>query len=99
MEFSEFEIRYKSRTTIKAQVLVNFLVEMVDEKETQVPSQTLYVDGASSARGCGAGVILEKEGGIVVELSIKFDFLVSNNQVEYKALIARLQLAADVGAT
>ena len=32
----------------------------------------------------------------MVELSIKFDFLVSNNQAEYEALIARLQLASDV---
>ena len=42
---------------------------------------------------------MEKEGEIVVELSIKFDFLVSNNQAEYEALIAKLQLANDIGAT
>lgn len=50
----------------------------------------LYVDGASNARGCGVGIILEKEGDIIVELSIKFDFLMSNNQAKYKALIAGL---------
>ena len=38
------------------------------------------------------GVILEKEGDIMIEISIKFDFPVSNNQAEYEALIIRLQL-------
>ena len=47
----------------------------------------MHVDGASSAKECGASVILEKEGDIVVKLLIKFDFLVSNNQTEYKTLI------------
>ena len=59
----------------------------------------LYVDRASNAKGSGAGVILEKESKIIVELSIKFDFRISNNQVKWKALIPGLQLASDVGAT
>ena len=59
----------------------------------------LYVDRASNAKGSGAGVILEKESKIIVELSIKFDFPISNNQVKWKALIPGLQLASDVGAT
>ena len=57
------------------------------------------MDKASSSKGSGAEVILEKEGEIVVELSIKFYFLVSNNQVKYKALIAGLKLANDIGAS
>ena len=35
----------------------------------------------------------------MVELAIKFDFPVSNNQVEYEALIVGLQLAFDITAT
>ena len=35
----------------------------------------------------------------MVQMSIKFDFPVSNNQAEYKALIASLQLTSDVEAT
>ena len=63
---------------------------MVNEEATLDLSWMLYVDGASSAKGCGVGVILRKEGDIIAELSIKFDFQVSNNQVEYEALIAGL---------
>ena len=89
MELYEFDIRYEPRTAIKAHVLVDFLAEMV----------TLYVDGASSTKGSGADVILEKEGKIVIELLIKFNFSVSNNQAEYEALIAGLQRASNINTT
>ena len=72
---------------------------MVDEEESINPTWMLYVDGASSTKGCGAGVILERKGDVIIEMSIKFDLPVSNNQDEYEALIAGLQLAFDVGAT
>lgn len=65
-------------------------MEMVDEEVTRDPSWMLYVDRALSTKGCGVRVILEKEEDIMVELSIKFNFPVSNNQAEHKALIARL---------
>lgn len=51
------------------------------------------MDGASNPKGSEARVILEKKGEIVVELSIKFDFPVSNNQAKYETLIAGLRLA------
>ena len=99
VELSKFDIRYEPQVAIKAQALADFLVEMVDEAESGDLTWTLYVDGASITKGCEARVILEKEGDIIVEISVKFDFSVSNNQVEYEALIAGLQLASDVGAT
>ena len=72
---------------------------MVNEEEIVDPTWTLYVDRAFSTEGSGARVILEKAGEIVVELSLKFDFFVSNNQAKYEALIARLQLLNNIGAT
>ena len=82
VELFEFEIWYEPRTIIKAQVLANFQVEMVDKEEAQDSSYMLHVDEASIAKECGVDVILEKESNIMVELSIKFDFLVSSNQAE-----------------
>lgn len=70
---------------------------MVNKEETRDPSWVLYVDGTSSAKGYGVGVILEREGDIMIELSIKFNFLISKNQAKYEALIAGLQLCSDVG--
>ena len=97
VELSEFDIQYKPRTTIKAQALTDFLVEMVDGENTADLRWTLHVDGASSSKGSGPGAILEKESEIINELSLKLDFPVSNNQAEYEALIAGLKLARDVG--
>ena len=68
----------------------------MEDEEPPESKWTLHVDGASKSKGNKAGIILEKEGEIVVELSIKFDFPISNNQVEYEALIAGLKLANDV---
>ena len=98
VELSEFNIQYELRTAIKSQALTDFLAEMMDNEDPREPGWGLHVDGASSSKGYGAGVILEMEVEIIVELSIKFNFLVSNNQAEYEALIAGLKLAKDVGA-
>ena len=90
VELLEFDIQYEPRTTIKAQVLADFLAEMVEDEQSQESRWTLYVDGASGSKGSGAGVIVEKEGETIVEISIKFDFPISNYKAEYKALIAGL---------
>ena len=76
---------------------MDFLVEMVEDEEPKEPRQILHVDEASSFKGSRAGVIWEKEREIIIELFIKFNFLILNNQTEYEALIARLRLANDVG--
>lgn len=69
----------------------------MEDGEPYEPRWTLYIDKASSSKGSRARVILEKEREIVIDLSIKFDFLVSNNQVEYEALKVGLRLPNDVG--
>lgn len=95
----KYEIRYEPRTAIKVQALVDILVEMVDkEREDEILIWMLQVDGASSTKDSRVGVKLRMEGQIVTELSVKFKFLVSNNQAEYKALIVGLQLATDIWA-
>ena len=58
----------------------------------------LFVNGSSNLKGSGAGVILEGPEGIAIEQSLRFGFKASNNQAEYKALIAGLQLAKEMGA-
>ena len=93
IELSKFDFQYESRTSIKGQVFADFLAEMVDDEESQATLRwTLYVDGASNTIGSRAGVILEKKkkGDIIVELSIKFDFPISNNQAKCDALIVWL---------
>ena len=56
------------------------------------------MDGASSAIGAGAGIVIITPEGIRLEHSFMLGFKASNNEVEYEALIAELKTAFDFGA-
>ncbi|XP_077215659.1 uncharacterized protein LOC143850287 [Tasmannia lanceolata] len=59
---------------------------------------TLHVDGSAGKMGRGAGVVLHGPDGFTVEYALRLDFTASNNEAEYKALLAGLSLAAELGA-
>ncbi|XP_025678418.1 uncharacterized protein [Arachis hypogaea] len=102
VELSQYDLQYEPRQVIKAQTLADFLVEVTGEAPNiQNTRWKLHVDGASKqAFGGGGGrIILENSAGIAYEKSIRFDFPVSNNQAEYKALIGGLVLAKEVGVS
>nr|KYP74292.1 Retrovirus-related Pol polyprotein from transposon 297 family [Cajanus cajan] len=84
IELSEFAIRYEPRGAIKAQVLVDFLVELIPPAEED---------------SSGDRIVLEGPGGILLEQSLRFEFRASNNQAEYEALLAGIALAKEMGAT
>ncbi|XP_058726105.1 uncharacterized protein LOC131597421 [Vicia villosa] len=100
LELAEFDIKYEGRKALKAQVLADFVAEMAFPKTTNNNARrwTLYVDGASSSIGSGAGIILENGEGTLIEVSLSLSFPTSNNQAEYEALIAGLRLANDLDA-
>ena len=56
------------------------------------------MDGSSNKTACGAGVVLEGPGDLFPEQALQFGFWATNNQVEYEALLAGLNLAYDMGA-
>ena len=97
IELSEFDIEYRPRPAIKAQALADFITETSFREEEGGGSKgsewTLHVDGAANAEGCGAGIVLTSPAGEVYEHSISLDFHVTNNEAEYEALIAGLELA------
>ena len=100
IELSEFDIRYRPKTTIKGQVLADFVMEFAStEPDTDAQAATdlsawkLSVDGASNAQGSGAGLILTSPEGIDIEYALRFGFRTSNNEAEYEAVIAGLNLA------
>ena len=53
----------------------------------------MSVDGAANSQGSGIGLILTSPDGIDVEYALRFGVQASNNEAEYKAVIARLNLA------
>jgi hypothetical protein len=62
VELREFDLEFYSRTTIKAQVLTDFIVEFSNLPESQeIPDKeawVAYVDGSSMKSRSGAGVAL-----------------------------------------
>ena len=109
IELSEFDIRYKPRTTIKWQVLADFIVEFTPSNAPAQPTETtqmapdlpiwrLSVDGAANSQGSGVGLILTSSDGIDVEYALKFEFQASNNEAECEAVIVRLNLAHSMEA-
>ena len=109
MKLSEFDISFQPRSTMKAQVLSDFLAECTWRSEDEVPSAedevpketksvwVLHVDGASNATGCGAGLMLAEPDGHTIEYALRFSFHASNNQAEYEALLAEVWIAKNLG--
>ena len=100
IELSEFDIRYKPKTAIKGQVLADFVMEFAPIEPTEtthaeddLPIWKLSVDGASNAQGSEASLILTSPEGIDIEYALRFGFHASNNEAEYEAVIASLNLA------
>ena len=100
IELSEFDIRYRPTTAIKGQVLADFVMEFTSAEPAKDAQTTIYlsvwklsVDGASNAQGSGAGLILTSPEGMDIEYALIFGFHTSNNEAEYEAVIAGLNLA------
>ena len=107
IELSEFDIDYKPRAAIKAQTMADFVAEFtelevcLDQRDVVTDSGEarvwqMSVDGSSGEQGSGAGIVLEGPEGEVISYAVKLEFAATNNQAEYEALIAGLELAKAV---
>nr|GEV04985.1 reverse transcriptase domain-containing protein [Tanacetum cinerariifolium] len=102
----QYEITFGSRQPIKGKIMEDFLVEVdtlatvttgkksttnvkpiTHDKETL----TLHTDSASSKAGSLEGLVLRSPSGHDYMYALKFDFEASNNESEYKALLAGLR--------
>ncbi|XP_073049627.1 uncharacterized protein [Primulina eburnea] len=97
VELGEYDIEYKARVVIKAQALIDFLIEMVQPEEDEV--WRVFVDGASNSSGCGIRIILIAPSREKVKLALQIDSQVTNNEAKYEVVLARLQAAREVGAS
>ncbi|GKF25499.1 reverse transcriptase domain-containing protein, partial [Tanacetum coccineum] len=90
--------------TGQGQILADFLVEKSDENppdtlvvETSQEPWTLFMDRLSCVDRSGAGLIMTSSEGTKFTYALRFQFTTSNNEAEYEALIAGLQIAAQMG--
>ena len=83
-------------------MIVNFIAEftLMEGQGAEVsPQWSIHMDGSSNKQADGAGVVLHNLEGDKVKCMVCLDFPMTNNEVEYEALIARLDLAKVAGAT
>nr|GEY05338.1 reverse transcriptase domain-containing protein [Tanacetum cinerariifolium] len=97
----EHNITYRPRTSVKGQILADFLVEMPGDVSQAAPAVvtqeepwTLFTDGSSCVDGSGAGLILTNPEGVEFTYALRFQFTASNNEAEYEELVAGLWIAA-----
>ena len=89
---------------MKGQVLADFVVEFSPKNEGEMVCRVdyhpwkVFVDGASSAMGTGAEIVIITPEGIQLEHSFKLAFRASNNEAEYESLLARLRTVLGMGA-
>ena len=87
IELSEFDVQYCPQTAVKGQIVA----------EGQ-KLWSIHTDGSSNQRSGGAGVVIQTLGGDKIKCMIRLDFPTTNNEAEYEALVAGLDLAKAAGA-
>ena len=99
-----FDIRYWPQSSVKGQVLANFITEFSPKNDGEIICNVencpwkVFVDGASSAIGVGARIVIITPKGIQLERSFRLGFKASNNEAEYKAFLAGLRTVLCLGA-
>jgi ribonuclease HI len=106
-ELSEHTIDFGKRTTIKSQVLADFVVDWTSPNnatgdEELVPVWEIRCDGAWGRKGAGIAAIVTSLAG--VKLSTRLDYsdpsdTCTNNTTEYKALLLGLKKVQALGAS
>ncbi|XP_021771681.1 uncharacterized protein LOC110735803 [Chenopodium quinoa] len=93
-ELTKFSISYQPRAAIKAQALADFLAECSYQEtlDEEKGTWTVFTDGSATINGSGAGVVITSPEGKNFEYALKFSFKASNNEAEYEAVVAGLEL-------
>ena len=58
---------------------------------------SIHTDGSSNQHAGGADVVIQTPEGDKIECMIRLDFPTTNNEAEYEALVAGLDLARAAG--
>ena len=101
IKLSEFDVQYRPRTAVKGQIVVDFIAEYTQPEDKRVKGQKLWsihTDESSNQSTGGAGVVIQTPEGDKIECMIRLDFPTTNNEAEYEALVAGLDLATAAGA-
>ena len=103
VELSEFDVWYRPKEAIKAQVLADFIAEFTPANRLQGEDQgtkqwIVHIDGSSTQHAGGIGIVLHSLEGDHLEYAVHLQFQRTNDEAEYKALLQGLELAKSFGA-
>jgi ribonuclease HI len=107
-ELSEYHIIFEPRTTIKSQVLVDFIIDWTGPaRQQEEPSEkvwTIHCDGAWCHAGAGAATIITSPTGVKHRYAARLSFALesdrcTNNIAEYEAVILGLRKLKALGLT
>jgi hypothetical protein len=97
IELSMYDIIYKPKMAIKAQVLSDFVAEWIETqsppKERELEYWTINFDGSLHLQCAGAGILKTTPKGESFKYVLQMYFLASNNVAEYEALFHGLWVA------
>ena len=98
MELSEFDVQYRPREAIKAQVLADFIATFTPTSNQQnegqgAKHQVIHVHSSSTQHAGGIGIILRSPEGDHLEYAVCLYFQTTNNEAEYEALLQGLEIA------
>lgn len=72
------------------------LASIQDLSQSLTSTWKIYVDGSSNSKGLKAGIVIATQEGIIFEHALCLEFPATNNEVEYKAIIIRLEVAKEL---
>ena len=82
-------------------MVADFIAEftLMEGKGVEVVSQwSVHTDRSSNRQARGTGVVLCTPEGDKIECMVRLDFPTTNNEAEYEALVAGLDLTRAAGA-
>ncbi|GJQ96534.1 reverse transcriptase domain-containing protein [Tanacetum coccineum] len=103
IELGEHDIEFREHSSTKKQIPKDFSIEMPSKKDEKITARkmetkkedpklaniwNLYIDGASSFDGSGAGLMLINPEGKEYTYALHFGFETMDNEVGYEALLA-----------
>nr|GEV44998.1 hypothetical protein [Tanacetum cinerariifolium] len=106
IELGEYDIQYRPRTSVKGQILADFIVKRSEDDSLDTPIDadeelpdpwTLFRNRSPCIDGSGAGLILTNLKGAKFTYTLRFRFDATNNEAKYEALIAGLRIAKQMG--
>ncbi|XP_045810459.1 uncharacterized protein LOC123904898 [Trifolium pratense] len=102
LALSEYSLSYKPLKAIKGQIVADFIVDhsAIESPQNYVALEpwTLYFDGSKHQHGTGIGVLIISPQKIPTKFKYKINGICSNNEAEYEALIAGLEILLSLGA-